>query len=194
MNLNKDFWEARYACGETGWDIGYAAPALIAYIDQLPDKSIKILIPGAGRGHEVAYLWKCGFKNLVVVDIAQQPLAALRIKIPDLPEASLVHADFFEWGDNPFDLILEQTFFCALAPELRTSYVLKMYELLKTGGKVAGLLFDFPLTASGPPFGGCESEYLDLFKHRFFVHKLERAINSIPPRAGKELFFIFEKI
>lgn len=194
MNLNKTFWEDRYTFGETGWDIGYAAPALTSYIDQLKNKDLQILVPGSGRGHEVVHLWNNGFKNLTVVDIAQQPLVALKEQIPEFPEASLIQTDFFDWNGGPFDLILEQTFFCALSPKLRAAYVQKMWDLLKVGGKLAGLLFDFPLSESGPPFGGCADEYVGLFKGNFRIHTLQKAINSIAPRAGRELFFIFEKI
>jgi thiopurine S-methyltransferase len=194
MNLNREFWEGRYRQGQTGWDIGYPAPALTAYIDQLRRKDLRILVPGAGRGYEVAYLWQEGFHNLTVLDIAAQPLAAVREKVPELPGQALVQADFFAWAGGPFDLILEHTFFCALPPERRPDYARAMHGLLRDGGKLAGLLFDFPLTESGPPFGGSEAEYRELFGPYFKIRRLERATNSIPPRAGNELFFIFEKI
>lgn len=193
MNLNKDFWEGRYQAGQTGWDIGYPAPALTAYIDQLPDKNLRILVPGAGRGYEAAYLWQQGFRNLTVLDIAAQPLQAVRAQIPDLPAEQLVQADFFAWQGGPFDLILEHTFFCALPPALRPNYARAMHRLLAPGGRLAGLLFDFPLTEAGPPFGGSEAEYRSLFAPFFTLKRLERATNSIAPRAGSELFFIFEK-
>ncbi|MDX1334071.1 MAG: SAM-dependent methyltransferase, partial [Robiginitalea sp.] len=101
--------------------------------------------------------------------------------------------DFFEFNEGPFDLVLEHTFFCALPPDLRPQYAEKMAGLLKKGGKLAGLLFDFPLTEEGPPFGGSREEYLRLFEPFFEIRILEEARNSIPPRAGRELFFIFEK-
>ena len=92
-----------------------------------------------------------------------------------------------------FDLILEQTFFCALDPNLRKSYVSKMEKMLNPNGKVSGLLFNFPLTEVGPPFGGSIEEYQKLFSGKFKIKTLEKAHNSIKPRADKELFFIFEK-
>ncbi len=193
MNLNKTFWENRYRDGQTGWDIGYPAPALTAYIDQLADTNSRILVPGAGRGYEAAYLWQQGFRNLTVLDIATRPLQAVRAKIPDLPEANTVQADFFAWQGGPFDLILEHTFFCAIPPGRRPDYARAMHRLLAPGGRLAGLLFDFPLTGSGPPFGGSKAEYEGLFAPYFTLKRLERATNSIAPRAGTELFFIFEK-
>lgn len=193
MRLNKSYWEERYAGENLGWDIGSVSPPLQAYIDQLERKEARILIPGAGYGYEAIYMYESGFKDITVVDIAAKPLEAIQAKCPDFPKDRLVQKDFFELELKEFDLVLEQTFFCALAPELRSSYVKKMHELLKDGGKLAGLFFDFPLTENGPPFGGSKAEYLDLFQPMFRILTLSRAYNSIDPRQGNELFFIFEK-
>jgi hypothetical protein len=193
MKLNKAFWDNKYGNEKLGWDIGYISTPLKSYIDQLADKNLKILIPGAGNGYELEYLFNRGFTNIHVVDIAQQPLDNLKHRIPHFPEDQLIHLDFFELQESDFDLILEQTFFCALDPSLRESYAIKMNNLLREKGKLAGLLFDFPLTEKGPPFGGDISEYRKLFFEHFKIKTLERAYNSIKPRNGNELFFIFEK-
>lgn len=193
MNLNKEYWEERYANNNLGWDIGAVSTPLKEYIDQLEDKDLKILVPGAGNGYEVVYLYKSGFKNVHVIDLARQPLDRIKAEIPEIPDCQLIYEDFFNLQIQNFDLILEQTFFCALNPELRKSYVQKMFQLLNPGGRLAGLLFDFPLTPNGPPFGGSTKEYEELFRASFTIKKLERARNSIPPRKDKELFFIFEK-
>lgn len=195
MNMNKldrEFWEQRYKAHQTGWDIGYASTPIKDYIDQLTNKELKILIPGAGNGYEAEYLWEKGFKNVFVLDIAQQPLENLKNRAPHIPEKHFIQKDFFEL-DETFDLIIEQTFFCAINPTLRQEYTNKMYELLNTKGKLVGLLFDFELTKDGPPFGGSVEEYFSYFSELFNIITLERAYNSIKPRQDKELFFIFEK-
>lgn len=191
--LDKDYWENRYAKDETGWNIGYASTPIDKYISQLQDKSIKILIPGAGNSFEAESLWNKGFSNTFVLDIAKQPLENLRNRVKDFPDEQLLHHDFFDLN-NKFDLIIEQTFFCALNPNLREQYVEKMFQLLNPKGKLAGLLFDFPLTESGPPFGGSLKEYESIFSKYFKINTLERATNSIKERQGKELFFIFERL
>jgi len=58
-----NYWENRYQNQQTGWDIGEISSPLKAYIDQLEDKSIKILIPGAGNAYEAEYLFLNGFKT-----------------------------------------------------------------------------------------------------------------------------------
>ena len=190
--MDAAFWERRYQNNTTGWDIGYVSTPIKEYIDQLTDKQLDILVPGAGNGHEVAYLYKNGFRRSKVVEIASTPLSNLKSTCPEIPEAHLFQQDFFNHTGN-YDLILEQTFFCALSPELRSNYVQKMYELLKPQAKLVGLLFDFPLDENGPPFGGSTEEYFNLFSKYFKIVVLERCYNSIGPRSGKELFVIFEK-
>lgn len=190
---NKAFWEGRYAAGTTGWDIGYAAPALTAYTDQLGRKDLRILLPGAGHGYEAEYLHQAGFTDVTVLDIARAPLSEIGRRVPAFPKERLVCQDFFDYRGGPFDLILEHTFFCALPPGKRDHYVRHMHQLLAPGGTLAGLLFQFPLTENGPPFGGSAAEYRKRFGDLFHLRTLETARNSIPPRAGNELFFIFEK-
>jgi methyl halide transferase len=190
--LNKDYWESRYQEQEIGWDIGTISTPLKEYLDQLEDKKIKILIPGAGNGYEFEYLYQNGFTNVFVIDIAPSPLNNIQKRMPHLDKEHLIHQDFFDL-EGKFDLILEQTFFCALSPTLRTAYVKKMANLLNPKGKLVGLLFDFPLSAEGPPFGGSSLEYQTLFNEYFEPVILESAYNSIKPRAGKELFVKFIK-
>ncbi|MFK7937381.1 MAG: methyltransferase domain-containing protein [Saprospiraceae bacterium] len=192
----KEYWSARYAEQRTGWDIGSASTPLRAYIDQLTDKDLKILIPGAGNSYEAEYLFKQGFTNVFVLDIAPEPLAALQKRIPDFPSSQLMEGNFFT-HQGQYDLILEQTFFCSFPPTTtnRSNYAKQMHELLANDGKLVGLWFDFPLTGSMEkrPFGGTKDEYLQYLSPYFKVNSFAPAYNSIPPRAGKELFGIFKK-
>ena len=190
--LNKQYWTQRYADKQTGWDIGAPSPPLAEYASQLP-KDTKTLIPGAGNGHEAVFLWKEGYKNIYVLDISEAPLQAIQEQLPDFPKAQLIQADFFDYQAQQFDVILEQTFFCALNPSLRSAYVSHVHELLKPQGKLAGVLFNIPLNTDYPPFGGSAEEYRPLFEPYFTFKHWETCHNSIPPRAGNELFICLEK-
>jgi thiopurine S-methyltransferase len=190
-NLNQDFWEQKYQSGDTGWDLGAPSPPITNYIDQITHKNLKILIPGAGNGYEVAYLLENGFSEVTVVDIAPSPIRNLARQFSS-DGLTLINQDFFEL-QGQYDLILEQTFFCALHPSLRPQYATKMHELLLPGGKLAGLLFDFPITKEGPPFGGDAKAYQSLFSPLFNIKTLAPCYNSVKPRLERELFFIFEK-
>lgn len=187
MQFIEGYWNHKYLSGETGWDLGEVSPPLKAYFDQLEDKELKILIPGGGNSHEAEYLHNRGFKNVYVCDIATVPLRNLRDRVPGFPTDKLLHSNFFDLEDD-FDLVVEQTFFCAINPEERTSYIQQIRKLLKPGGKLVGLLFNVPLNEDRPPFGGSREEYKELFGSQFEIDIMETAYNSIAPRAGNELF------
>lgn len=192
MELGKRFWEDKYSQNITGWDLGSVSPPLMTYIDQLKDKDISILIPGAGYAYEAEYLFQQGFTNVDVADLVSQPLQNIQKRVPGFPAGQLIQTDFFNL-EKPYDIIFEQTFFCALDPVLRPAYAKKMHELLTLEGKLVGLLFDFPLWDDGPPFGGSKEEYQLYFEPYFHLKTFDRCYNSIPPRMGNELFIIFEK-
>ena len=191
-----DYWTDRYQAGATGWDIGSASGPITAYLDQLENKQLRILIPGAGNAHEAEYAHRQGFTNVHVLDISPEPLAAFRKRVPGFPTEHIHEGDFFA-HQGQYDLILEQTFFCSFPPSKvsRQAYAKKMHELLRPGGKLAGLWFDFPLVheTDKRPYGGSREEYLSYFKPYFDVLTLAPAHNSIKPRAGRELFGIFQK-
>ncbi|WGD34276.1 methyltransferase domain-containing protein [Olleya sp. YS] len=193
MDFNEKYWDNRYKTSDIGWDLGEISPPLKAYFDQLSNQNLKILIPGGGNSYEAEYLHSNGFKNIYVVDVSKTALKNLKARVPSFPSSHLIQDNFFDL-DMSFDLIIEQTFFCAINPNLRSAYAAKTFEILNTNGKVAGLLFDAPLNDTHPPFGGSKAEYIEYFKPYFEINIMEEAYNSIKPRLGKELFFIVQKI
>ena len=194
MNLDAAYWDNRYKSDNTGWDLGQIAPPLKHYIDQLPSqhRSKKILIPGAGYGHEAIYLWQKGFVNVTLLDLSETAFAKAKQQHPNFPHDWQLVENFFDHTEK-YDLIIEQTFFCSLDPSLRAAYAKKMHGLLNPGGKVIGLLFDQQFNLDGPPFGGSQIEYKKLFAPYFKIKTIEPCYNSAKPRQGSELFFIFEK-
>ena len=178
-----------------GWDIGYPSTPIKEYADQLTDKSIQILIPGAGNAYEAEYLWKAGFVNTHILDISEIPLQEFKKRNPDFPEENMHQSDFFEFSGQ-FDLIIEQTFFCSFVPidENRSAYARQMASLLKPKGKLVGLWFNFPLTddMEKRPFGGNKELYIKYLSPYFKTITFDPCYNSIAPRQGKELFGIFE--
>lgn len=184
-HLSEEFWSQRYENSTTGWDLGEVSPPLKAYVDQLENKDLRILIPGCGNGYEAEYLWNQGFRNTHVIDLAKAPLNNLKSRCPGFPENHLHQGDFFG-HTGEYDLILEQTMFCAIDPTLRQNYADKVYDLLNGNGKLVGVLFarDFD---GGPPYGGTKTEYNGYFE-AFSSVSMEPCYNSIAPRQGSELF------
>lgn len=183
-----EFWNNLYETGETAWDIGEVSLPLKTYFDQLTEKNIAILIPGCGNSYEAEYLLQQGFTNVTVIDISSLLTEKLTEKFGSLykKELTIINDNFFKL-QGKFDLIVEQTFFCALDPSQRKDYVNKMHGLLKPNGKLAGVLFNRTFE-DGPPFGGSQQEYEKLFNEKFEIKKMEACYNSIRPRQGTELF------
>jgi methyl halide transferase len=175
--LNQNYWDAQYQAKTTGWDLGVVSPPLKAYIESLEDKNIRVLIPGCGNTYEAEYLLEKGFTKVTVIDIAPTLVSFLRKK--------------FE-HDAAYDLIFEQTFFCALPPTMRQRYVWKMHQLLAPKGILVGLLFNRTFEA-GPPFGGSKEEYQSLFNSSFDFKQFDVCQNSVAPRANSELFVALQK-
>jgi len=190
--LDENFWNERYRSNETGWDLGQVSPPLKTYIDQLTNKNLRILIPGCGNSYEAEYLLEKGFTNITIIDIAPELVKRLQSKFRSNQNIKIILADFFTHKAE-YDLILEQTFFCALDPKLRKNYAEAMKSVLAKGGKLAGVLFDTHFEKQGPPFGGSASEYHSLFQKSFELKIFEPCNNSFPKRAGSELFVVMVK-
>ena len=192
--MNKQYWSNRYIQNTTGWDLGKVSPPIKVFVDKLINKKINILIPGSGNGYEAEYLFLNGYLNTSVVDLAKEPLQNIKKRVANFPEKQLIEANFFNLSKNQkFDLIIEQTFFCAINPKLREQYVKMCYSLLNNGGRIVGLLFyDIPLKED-PPFGGDKFEYLKLFEPFFEILIFEKCMNSHSSRMGKEYWIEFTK-
>ncbi len=190
--LDKKYWKLRYQKKDIPWDTGKITRPIKDYFDKEKNKKLKILIPGAGAGHEAVYLYQQGFKNVWVCDWAEEAFDILKQNCPDFPKEQLLISDFFDLSMQ-VDIIVEQTFFCAILPTQRVEYIEKVAQLLHKKGKLLGLLFAVSFPHEGPPFGGTKTEYLKLFESHFNIHTIEIAKNSIKPRVNREFFIEMSK-
>ena len=172
--------------------MGYITTPLKEYFNQIKDKNLRILIPGCGNSYEAEYLFNSGFKNIFLVDYSEKVLSNFKKRVPNFPSENLLCIDFFDLNMK-FDLIIEQTFFCAIQTNKRGEYALKMNHLLSEKGKLVGLLFDDPMNEDHPPFGGNKKEYATFFEKYFKFKIFEKSNNSIKERSGRELFMILER-
>lgn len=190
-SLDQEFWNSKYENNLTGWDLGMVSPPIKEYIDQIEDKHLRILIPGAGNAYEADYLIKNGFTDVTVIDIAPRLIQKLKEEYKDNSNIRLIHGDFFE-HEGAYDLIIEQTFFCAIHPSLRPKYVEKMKSLLSKDGKLCGLLFNREFVG-GPPFQGNKEEYMNLMEGNLKIETMEKCYNSHSARADTELWINLKK-
>lgn len=190
--MNKDFWNSKWKNAQTKWDIGYPSPTIIEFCNKIKNKSIAILIPGCGNAYEAEYLLENGFNNITLIDIAPFAVDILKSKFQNISSIKILCEDFFDHNES-YDLIIEQTFFCALPISKRQKYVEKIYQLLKPNALLIGVLFNKHFKDSFPPFGGSKEEYNALFSPYFKINKLEQCYNSIQPRMGNEFFIKLTK-
>lgn len=187
--MDSQYWNDRYISGATGWDMGEVSPPLKAYIDQVHNRDIRILIPGGGNSYEAAYLAGQAFSDVTVLDIAPVLIEKLRTTF-NRTRVKVLEGDFFT-HTGTYDLVLEQTFFCAIDPSRRVDYVRHMHSLLHPGGHLVGVLFDRSFPQEGPPYGGSAAEYEELFAPLFDIRVLQACYNSHPARQGSEVFINF---
>lgn len=187
-----EYWEMQYESGRYGWNIGYVSPPLKAYFEQLNNKNLSILVPGAGFGWEAGFLYEAGFTATHVLDFSEAAIRQFVARFPHFP-AQQIHCEDFFLHQQQYDLIVEQTFFSGIPRSMRPDYAQKMHQLLQPGGKLVGLLFNHEFEFEGPPYGGTASEYTSYFAHFFDFKVFEDCFNSIKPRKGREIFMLLKK-
>jgi SAM-dependent methyltransferase len=155
----KEFWEQRFAEGNTPWDRGAANPQLDAWLASGVLKPCRVLVPGCGSGHEVAVLARAGF-DVTGLDYSSQAVARTK-KLLDTAglKATVVEADALSWQPKkPFDAIYEQTCLCALYPDQWRAYADQLHRWLAPSGKLFALFVQFPRPTAadgaieGPPY------------------------------------------
>jgi SAM-dependent methyltransferase len=187
-DLGPAFWGARYRSGDMGWDLGVPSPPFVRLDRAGIIAPCRVAVPGCGRGWEVAYLAERGYQ-VTGIDFSPEAIQATRERLAEAGvEAELVRGDLFDLpGDleAAFDLVLEQTCFCAIDPVRRPEYVQAAHRLLAPGGRLIGLFYACK-GEGGPPFATGPDEVRTLFKERFEIRSLAVTPHSHPRRQGEE--------
>jgi len=183
-----EFWNTRYASGRTPWDCGGVPPALTRFLAAHPGAGRRVLVPGCGRGHELAAFAAAGWA-ITGIDFSPPAVAQARERLGRALAPCLVAGDFFShvFSAAPFDLVYERTFLCALPPDRWSAIAARTAALVKPGGMLAGIYF-FGDQDDGPPFGLEPNEAARLFARDFalVVDEAIPADESLPLFAGKE--------
>lgn len=157
---DREFWQQRFETGQTGWDRGGPHPQLAVWLEQgLLPEGARIVVPGCGRGHELAVMAAAGL-DVTGLDYAPAAVDIARAKLKDAHLSGRVEqADVLAWRpDQALDLVWEQTCLCALHPDHWTTYAEQLQRWLKPGGRLLGLFMQARREESergqivGPPY------------------------------------------
>jgi|SRR5581483_836346 SAM-dependent methyltransferase len=189
-------WELDYQRGTAGWDMGTPTPVFQSLLREGGLPPGKMLVPGAGRGHDAREFARHGFE-VVAVDFARDAADAMRALMDDASRHEILRQDFFQLPqafDAAFDYVLEYTCFCAIDPTRRAEYADVVTRVLKRGGTYIALAFPLSDHTGGPPFAVNADELMALFEARGFVLR-RREIHpaTIKPRKGREELIILRK-
>lgn len=190
-------WEADYERQTDGWDLGGSTPAFKRLISSRQLIPGRMIVLGAGRGHDAREFARHGFQ-VTAVDFASQAVMEMqRLASPEAPVEILQHDIFTlpETLNDSFDYVLEYTCFCAIDPNRRAEYADLVTRLLKPNGLYIDLAFPLDGRKGGPPFAVTDSEIMGLFQqHGFKLISREKPDESVSPRRHAEELFIFQKV
>ncbi len=171
------FWEALYAGGDDGWELGMAAPPLAAWLDSggefapadarggggagaisgPPQMSMRgrVAVPGCGRGHD-ARLLACRGYQVWGFDFVAPAVEEARCLAAEAGVAvTFEQRDIFGLADpyaGFFDGVWEYTCFCAIDPARREEYARLVHAILRPGGTLLACFFPMRGGEDGPPF------------------------------------------
>ncbi len=197
MDVNSPHkWDENYEQGTDGWDLGRPTPVfqrLLASGQFVPGRMIVL---GAGRGHDAREFARHGFQ-VTAVDFSAPAVTEMhRLATAEAPVEIFQH-DIFTLPDTlnqSFDYVLEYTCFCAIDPNRRADYADLVARLLKPNGIYIDLAFPLDGRKGGPPFAVSAVEILDLFQARGFkLISREKPADSISVRRHAEELLLFQK-
>ena len=142
-------WDEMYQNGEVPWDKGAPSPAMKQYLERHSMRG-RALVPGCGRGHEVALAVEYGL-DATGLDIAPTAVAGALTRYPHL-EKRFVTGSLFDPPEElrgAFDVVLEHTCMSALPPTLRADYRRGIDLTLRCGGLLIGVWFINPALDPG---------------------------------------------
>lgn len=197
MDVNSpDKWDSNYEQGTAGWDLGGPTPVFQRLLRSGPLIPGRMIVLGAGRGHDAREFARHGFQ-VTAVDFSSEAVQEMhRLASPDATLEILQHDIFTlpELLNDSFDYVLEYTCFCAIDPDRRAEYADLVSRLLKSDGVYIDLAFPLDGRKGGPPFAVSVTEVLDLFQRRGFkLLSREKPVDSIPRRRNTEELLIFSK-
>lgn len=167
----------------------------------------RALVPGCGRGYDVALLASRDLRVTGLELIADAASTARSYVSHHAPEKAgfwdVQNGDFFQHTPSePYDLVYDHTFLCALFPSARPKWASRMAELLRSGGVLVTQMWplqpdDLLDLTEGPPFSLSKRVYAALLEPAGFSLELLEDIppkDMIPGRRGVEAIGVWRRL
>ena len=190
-------WDECYQKGETRWDKGAPSPAMRQYLERHAVRG-RALVPGCGRGHEVALAVEHGL-DATGLDIAPTGIAEARAKYPHLADRFMM-GNLFDPPEKlrgAFNVVLEHTCMSALPPPLRAEYRRGIDLTLRHGGLLIGVWYIDPALdpgTEGPPFPFSVADLTALFAEGYAIVEDYVPDVSFPGREGRERLRVLRRV
>src|SRR5271154_2492968 len=190
-------WDEMYRKGEVFWDKGAPAPAMKQYLERHLVRG-RALVPGSGRGHEVALAVEHGL-DATGLDIAPTGVAEARARYPHLAERFVTGSLFDppEEMRGAFDVVLEHTCLSGLPPSMRADYRRGIDLTLRRGGLLIGVWFiepDLDPGEEGPPFPFSVPDLAALFAEGYEIVDDYVPEVAFPGREGRERVRVLRRL
>jgi SAM-dependent methyltransferase len=189
-----DFWTNIYQTETPGWDLGRESVILGAILPQLKLNKARVLVLGAGAGHDAAYFARQGHV-VTAVDFSPEAIQRAKTNYGSMENLKILQSDVFKLPpemDGRYDLVFEHTCYCAIPPERRNDLVKVWKRVLAPKGDLLGIFF-VNEKRLGPPFGGSEWELRERFKAHFDFLFWTRWRHSQESRKARELVIYAKK-
>lgn len=189
------FWEGRWRSGETPWDHGEAAPPFREFVEKWGAPSGKLLLPGAGRGHDARYFAEAG-AEVTALDIAPTALREAE-RANGHERICWEQGDILESGSRwqgVFDWVAEHTCLCAMDPLYWDQYAGSVRQVLRAGGWFVGIFYVNPHDDEGPPHRIEASRIDALFGDGFVLEASFVPQRAYPSRLGREEVRLYRRL
>lgn len=185
------YWDALYLQGSTPWECTTSPSHLSSFIESLPNKALRVLIPGCGSATELHRFIRAGLQ-VEAIDFSAQ--AVQRAQHALGTAASLVRqADFFRLVEKEkYDWVYERAFLCALLRKMRQDYATKMASLVREGGILAGFFYLTDMV-KGPPYGITQAQLTELLGPFFVLEACTLVTSTVSLFRGHEYWQVWRR-
>ena len=199
MSFTREEWGARYNAKDTPWDHGDPHPEVRRLIAAgefpFPDEGRRVLVPGCGPAHDARAIAEEGYQ-VTGIDYSTEIAEAAEATLAAGGGRFLCEDALADEPEEPYDLIFEHTFLCAIDPALRPRYGELVARSLRPGGLLVVIVLpvDRPREEEGPPSTLTIDDLTELLGGAFRLRSHDGIQSRREGREWLEELAVFERL